>query len=345
MDSKRVDWIDAVKGVAIFCVVMGHVIANFFPSWRDALDNTPTSMYWWTVIYSFHMPLLFFVSGYLFFSSRVTNGGDMLQTYFHKAKPLVVPFVMMGIVKYLIMNETDSYWYLRTLFFYITIWMIYLTIKRKFDIGLMMDISFVVIVQLLSVYFISGRLENNTTLNPIFDFPHFLNYWIYFSMGVLVRKYNITDKLMFNERFVTIISAISMIHMITLMIWKNKPFILETLLVMSIIFSIFVICRRCTKGRVVDCLKYMGRHTLEIYIIHIFFRINIPIIGEIIIKYCSMGGKFVAQGLALEMVLALLLSTLTIFMCAVIYEPLKCFPVWYECFLGRKVVLHDKTLQ
>ncbi len=76
-----------------------------------------------------------------------------------------------------------------------------------------------------------------------------------------------------------------------------------------------------------------------------FFIVNIPIIGETIASYCLMGGKYVAQGLALELVFSLILTIINITMCVIVYEPLKALPVLYECFLGRKVVLHDKTLQ
>lgn len=46
--EKRIDWIDYAKAIGIFLVVVGHTYAG------NALTN-------W--IYSFHMPLFFFLSG------------------------------------------------------------------------------------------------------------------------------------------------------------------------------------------------------------------------------------------------------------------------------------------
>lgn len=47
---KRIDWIDSLKGFGIFCVTLGHLACNYFIE---------------THIYSFHMFLFFFLSGFL----------------------------------------------------------------------------------------------------------------------------------------------------------------------------------------------------------------------------------------------------------------------------------------
>ena len=63
--KERVKWIDYAKAFAIFFVVIGHVdTGNYFTDW----------------IYSFHMPLFFFLSG---ITIKVNRGGgkDMLLNY------------------------------------------------------------------------------------------------------------------------------------------------------------------------------------------------------------------------------------------------------------------------
>lgn len=52
MESKRIEAIDIAKGIGIFFVVIGHFINM--------------SSYPGRVIYSFHMPLFFFLSGICF---------------------------------------------------------------------------------------------------------------------------------------------------------------------------------------------------------------------------------------------------------------------------------------
>ena len=50
-DNQRINWIDMAKGYGIIAVFIGHMVQN------SALG---------LFVYSFHLPLFFFLSGYLF---------------------------------------------------------------------------------------------------------------------------------------------------------------------------------------------------------------------------------------------------------------------------------------
>ena len=50
--SKRIEYIDIARGIGILLVVMGHN------------DFAVVSPFLYKLIYSFHMPLFFFLSGY-----------------------------------------------------------------------------------------------------------------------------------------------------------------------------------------------------------------------------------------------------------------------------------------
>lgn len=56
-EKKRIDWVDMLKGIAIICVIIGH------RTWSD-YGALPCMLKSW--IYSFHMPLFFFLSGFVF---------------------------------------------------------------------------------------------------------------------------------------------------------------------------------------------------------------------------------------------------------------------------------------
>lgn len=67
--SSRIEWIDALKGFAIFSVVLGHCVtdsmsSNTFPEYAVFLKIL------YDFIYSFHMPLFFIISGYVFYVSK-----------------------------------------------------------------------------------------------------------------------------------------------------------------------------------------------------------------------------------------------------------------------------------
>ena len=53
-NSKRINYIDIAKGLAIICVIIGHTFAKY-----DKLDRLVI-----TFIYSFHVPLFFILSGF-----------------------------------------------------------------------------------------------------------------------------------------------------------------------------------------------------------------------------------------------------------------------------------------
>ena len=74
--------IDIIKGIAIFLVVLGHVIQfRFLP---ESFDEN----YLFRMIYSFHMPLFMFLSGYLVWKESLITVN--LQKKFRR---LIIPFL------------------------------------------------------------------------------------------------------------------------------------------------------------------------------------------------------------------------------------------------------------
>ncbi|MDB5799946.1 MAG: acyltransferase 3 [Rhodocyclales bacterium] len=93
--AQREDWVDVAKGLGILLVVIGHV-------W----NGTPKAF-----IYMFHMPLFFFLSGYL---STVRN--DKGKFLADKSISLLIPYVafvvLLGsreIAKHAVAGRTDQF--------------------------------------------------------------------------------------------------------------------------------------------------------------------------------------------------------------------------------------------
>ena len=72
---RRIRWLDAAKAIGIVLVVLGHIS-------RDA------ALVQW--IYLFHMPLFFFVSGWVYKKKNV------LKDIGHRARTLMVPYYAFG---------------------------------------------------------------------------------------------------------------------------------------------------------------------------------------------------------------------------------------------------------
>lgn len=83
--DNRIVWIDTLRGIGITLVVMGHYYTS------DSFANT--------YIYTFHVPLFFFVSGYLFKSGRHSGYLDILK---NKVRTRIVPYLFFFLVSYAI---------------------------------------------------------------------------------------------------------------------------------------------------------------------------------------------------------------------------------------------------
>ena len=97
-DKKRNINIDAIKGLTSVLVVVGHIIQFVISSKEHRVSNII-----FCIIYSFHMPLFMFISGYLAYKNNFIFDGEWL---YKKFRSLVVPFLSWGFVNWLLKN----YW-------------------------------------------------------------------------------------------------------------------------------------------------------------------------------------------------------------------------------------------
>ena len=84
--NKRIEWVDMLKGVAIICVIIGHRTWSGYGIFPCALK---------TWIYSFHMPLFFFLSGFVFSIDKYENFKQFLIS---KIKTMIIPMVFFSVV-------------------------------------------------------------------------------------------------------------------------------------------------------------------------------------------------------------------------------------------------------
>ena len=80
---ERMEWLDSLRGLAMLLVIVGHV--------RAVKASGPLV----TVIYAFHMPLFFMISGATF---RVGRYASLAECALDKARKLLVPYVLLYVV-------------------------------------------------------------------------------------------------------------------------------------------------------------------------------------------------------------------------------------------------------
>lgn len=83
----RNETIDLAKAICIIFVVIGHYIPNNSPQWYLTLNE---------IIYSFHMPLFLFASGYIYISTlkQCSYGAFIVK----KIKRLMVPYLSTSVI-------------------------------------------------------------------------------------------------------------------------------------------------------------------------------------------------------------------------------------------------------
>lgn len=97
--SGREVWLDGLKGFAILLVILGHVLSGYL----DA--NTFPEAYWSfyqvrTLIYSFHMPLFFLLSGFTFTLAYWREGGLRWDGYVRQLGNLLWIYVVFALAQW-----------------------------------------------------------------------------------------------------------------------------------------------------------------------------------------------------------------------------------------------------
>jgi len=121
MIVQRLDWIDALKSILIIIVIWGHLI-QYYSGETEFWENSI-----WEIIYSFHMPLFIFISGYFF-----KNKPNLIESLKTKAIQLLLPGLTCAIILYIKSSHLNNIqlidikhifesacmnlWYLKTLF-------------------------------------------------------------------------------------------------------------------------------------------------------------------------------------------------------------------------------------
>jgi acyltransferase len=211
--SNRIEWIDVCKGMGIFLVVLGHTM----------IDGTARSY-----IYSFHMPLFFFISGYLFSTKKYATFKEFLVS---KAKTLLIPYISFSIIalialkilvhqsidvtsfiKAFVMSKrneiyyNDPLWFLTALF---TIEVIYYLfdkyVKRRYVVMtvaiLVSYYSFLIFNPLAGTHVLPWSLDQS------------LYYLIYFGIGYFIKT-TIPQKNNVKKSYVLISGAVMHIYIV-----------------------------------------------------------------------------------------------------------------------------------
>lgn len=276
--KERLLYIDRLKGFTIYLVVIGHLIQhNVSNSCSNGLFN---------IIYSFHMPLFFFLSGYVSFK---TIKIDSIREYFifikNKAFALLIPMLIWPLIrKYFFTNATDyntiladiareiqypGLWFLKMLFQILVVYSlfnvltIYLNKKMKLWIDILLCFIFISFLTLFSLVF-----KEKAILTFLLNFS-------FFMIGVLISKYDFIKKIIENKisasiiaiTFVLFVGHYNFIQQDTL-IMKG----LKVIISLTAVSLFYYLTKKITLPlRLDNYICKIGQKSLIIYVTHFSF--------------------------------------------------------------------------
>lgn len=315
---------------------MGHVLAWNFPHNISILFevNQPFNVKMggalFQLIYSFHMPLFFLVSGYLFGGKEISNYSQIRKDIMGKVKRLLIPYVFTGFLIYFVRGHY-GYWFLLSLFELYVYSIILCLILSKLNFK-----GFPVDILVLTLGFFFLKVMHVYFIPPFFDVEigKFVPFYIPFSFGILMGRNRMIEKLvssplcfticlilfciLFFSRYVQIIPLLYQI--------SSKLTRIMSLLGCICVFHVFMLG---FSKKFLSILSYLGQKTMPIYILHILFVLQIVEVGEFIVLSSPV------TSLVIQIIYSLFASAIAILLSLLSYKIISYSPHLTRIMFGE----------
>lgn len=277
--NKRIEYIDQAKGLAMFLVVMGHLY-YFSIINQEASEHHPLFE---VVLQLLQMPLFVFMSG-MVINTKFKTMKEIFQDLTARFKKLVLPMLFVGSayavfiahtpIEFLQHDMKYGYWYLLTLFEFYMLSYPYVRlsyIKNEY-LRHVVPIGYLVLMSLVIHQCAASADKNMNCWQNYLGLGQIDQYYWYFFSAILIRRYNLLDKL-FNSKWLYEICLILMI--VVLFLFMNNQYYVGMAKIgsCSILFvTVYLIRKASTQQTIANkLLNYIGRNSLSIYVYHYFF--------------------------------------------------------------------------
>jgi len=276
---ERLIYIDVLKGIAIILVVMGHMFAPY----TDYLYSPVNQL-----IYSVHMPLFIFLSGFVFHMPQERNG--TIVTIIKRGLSLLLPFFCFSAVycfsndlsyaDMLFKNEIhNGYWFTLVLFEIIIFSISTESVLKLLNGGGKMWIDIFSNIVVIFILLIIAKTETvQEPIKTLFSTDKVAKFYMFFQMGRFVGTYPVLG-ILFRKQLLYVICAISYF-----VFFSKFGYDLQHVNANSFILplcGIVVATNLVEKYQEVfnhyDILAKLGKNSLEIYLIHFLVLSEIPI--------------------------------------------------------------------
>jgi fucose 4-O-acetylase-like acetyltransferase len=302
--KNRLDWIDYARGIAIILVVYRHMFEGLKNTniLREAGVNMASYGFLEQAnifFFSFRMPLFFLVSGIFIGSSLAKRGLKSLIG--NKAKTILYPYFLWGFIQitiqiifsaftnsdksindytylFYVPREVEQFWYLYALF---NIAVLYAFLKTTFKLSNVFQIILGLVLFVVSALFSQYGVE----WGFISDIFH---YYIFLALGDLAGKSMVNGNLrsFFLSTKAVLLLFIPFLALQYYFLEVNimhkdispkylyveyyQPFMYLLIALTGCAF-IISLSSLFEKYNTAKWLKYLGRHSLYIYVMHVIF--------------------------------------------------------------------------
>jgi len=353
--KPRLEWLDALRGFTMILVVANHVLGLGF----GMAPKVSSSMQF---LVMFRMPLFFFVSGFLAYKAGLNWDAKVLFTFLGKkirvqTIPTIVFFlfgaVILGtdgfeatVMHWLSRPLKGGYWFTIVLLYMFIVYYLFCYVESKLKLRSWIPITILFVISMCLYetcyqpkYFswafgwrkAPNEFMNYSSLNQLFMYLPFFLY------GNMVRRYwdqaqRIMDSRWFYPVMIILVifAALDALQWHTMrMTWAIIPLTLARFILLTIVFMYFrhyhqYFTQRTVVGR---SLQYIGRRTLDIYLIHYLFLPNLPNIGSFFTQY--------RHNFVLDTTLSVFLALLVIGFSCIASNILRVSPFFKKYLFGR----------
>ena len=355
--KPRLEWLDALRGFTMIMVVANHVASmGFGEEWKHS-SAIP-------FLVLFRMPLFFFVSGFLAYKvSQVWNLRNLGSLVGKKLRVQIIPTVVFFFLAAAILNknfltavETNfhssmkgGYWFTIALLYMFLIYYLFSYVESKLKVRSWIPITLLFIISLLfyetnyQPKYFSWAAGYKGAKTDLFYFlqdsslVQVLLYFPFFLYGNIVHRYwDKAQRLMDSKWFfpllilIVILATLDALKWRTLrMTWAIIPLTMARFGLLTIVFMYFRHYKQYfTKLSPIGAsLQYIGRRTLDIYLIHFLFMPDLPSVGVFFKNY--------PHNFVLDIVLSVILGLLVIGFSIITSNILRISPFFKKWLFGR----------
>ena len=356
--KPRLGWLDALRGFTMLLVVTNHVALKSFGMqirWSAALQ----------FFLLFRMPLFFFISGFLAYkASRVWNARTLGELSLKKLRVQIIPTVVFfllflamipttpfvpSLMEALASSMKAGYWFTLVLLYMLLTFYVFSYVEAKlksfhfplssFLLPLLFIVSLCFFETCYLPRYFSWALGHKGPPNEFLNYSSLVEmfrYFPFFLFGSIVHRYwEQAQRLMDSRWFFPVVTGLAIICTLDVikwhtlrMAWTSLPHTLAMFLLLSMVFMFFRHYHEFfEETRFGHGLQFIGRRTLDIYLLHYFFLPKLPMVG---LFFFTNRHNFV-----LETTVSLAVALVVVAFCVITSQLLRVSPFLKKYLFGR----------